>query len=233
VKYLVFGAAGSIGGVLVRQLLSAGHQVIAAVREHHEHTGIELLEAGAQVVVVNDVSDPGQVRACVGSFVCRKDNLDGVVYAVGHCPPKGFPEAIKYPLSQLPMEEYAQEIGMHQLGPLVVFQHTAGCVADGGCFVFMSSAITRLKGKPFPPFLHAHHHASVIGAGDWLMDGMREDPMVAERRIKIHRIAPAAVNTPFHDIEPRVPKMVSIATVAERIVFALGSPVVIDEQLVP
>jgi NAD(P)-dependent dehydrogenase (short-subunit alcohol dehydrogenase family) len=232
VKYLVFGAAGSIGGVLVRQLLSAGHEVIASVRERHVRVEEELSEAGAQVAAVDDVSDLDQVKAFAARFAGERA-FDGIVYAVGHCPPKGFPEAIKHPLSQLPLAEYLHEINMHQIGPLVVFQQMAGCVADGGCFVFMSSAITRLKGKPFPSFLHAHHHAGVIGAGDWLVDGMREDPMVAKRGIKIHRIAPAAVNTPFHDIEPRVPKMVPIATVAERIVFALGSPVVVDEQLVP
>lgn len=120
---------------------------------------------------------------------------------------------------------------MHQIGALNTFQYMLDRVSDEGCFVFMSSAITRLKDQ-FPPFLQAHYHASVIGALDFLVDGMRQDPAVIERRIKIHRIAPAAVDTPFHATGPKPPKLIPVGEVVEEIIKALQSEEVVDKQII-
>src|SRR3989344_9300311 len=154
--YLVFGAAGSIGGGVVRHLLAAGHQVIASVREHHQEETKELMASGAIVHDTNDVADERQLYGLRLLFFATA--LDGIVCAVGHCPPNGFPEAIKYPLSQLPLGKYQSEINMHQVGVLNIFQCMLPTLVDGGCFLFISSAITRLKGQ-FPLFLQAHYPA--------------------------------------------------------------------------
>ncbi len=229
-RYLVFGAAGSIGGEIVRQLRNREFHVIAAIRSHHqETTGRKFTQLGAQCALIDDVSD----RACVlGYFRQFPDAmLDGVVYSVGHCPPNGFDDAIRYPLSQLPFDKLTAEIRMHQTGVLNVFQLMLSHVKDAGCFLFMSSAITKVSDDQWPPFLHAHYHAGMIAAEDYLIRGMRIDPAVKSRGIKIHRIAPGAVNTPFHHGGPFSSSAVSVDTVGNAVVEALECETVVDRQI--
>ncbi|MEK7629756.1 MAG: SDR family oxidoreductase [Patescibacteria group bacterium] len=223
--YLVFGAAGSIGKKVVYRLINDDHNVIASVKAHRG-VGIEttILE-GVNVVLVDNVADREMIEG-----ISNRYKLDGIIYAVGHCPPGGFTDATKYPLSQLPLQNYKDEIDMHQIGALNVFQCLLPILKDGGCFVFISSAITRLKGQ-FPPFLQAYHYASVISAEDWLVDGMRHDPTVIERKIKIHRIAPISVDTPFHSGVPKPPKMLAVDEVVDEIARALKSEDVVDKMM--
>lgn len=225
-NYLVFGANGSIGKEIVSQLNVHGNLVIASTRGKNE----ELLEKGVLVDVIEDVSNRETLETYSRHLSALYNNFDGIVYSVGHCPPNGFPDAIRYPLSQLPLQKYMDEVNMHQIGVLNVFQCTIKNLKDGGSFVFISSAITRLKGQ-FPAFLQAHHHASVISAEDWLIDGMRHDPTVTNRKIKIHRIAPAAVSTSFHESGPKPPKLIPVETVVHEVLDALESETVVDKQL--
>lgn len=223
--YLLFGAGGSIGSEIVRKLSVLGHRVIASVRRAPDQP-----EADVTYRVLKDTADEREVKA-FAEFMASESRFDGVIYSVGHCPPGGLAEAVRYPLSKLPLETYKNEIGMHQLGVLNVFQHFSGLLADGGSFVFLSSAITRLKGR-FSPTFYAHHHASVIAAEDWLIEGMRHDPIVIERGIRIHRIAPAAVATPFHHGEGSgSAALVPVSLVVEHIVQALAHTGNVDKQI--
>jgi len=232
-NYLIFGAGGSIGSEVAQRLARDENCVIASIRYRNARSAavIEKLQAaGAITDVLGDVSDRSAVqkcfeRNCMGMF-------DGVIYAVGHCPPGGFPDAIKYPLSQLPVGLFMNEIAMYQIGVLNVFQIMLPLVKDGGCFTFISSAITRLTDEEWPSFLQAHYHAAMISAEDWLIRGMRMDPAVKRRGIKIHRLAPKAVDTPFHQHEhgPKPPQLLSVETVVEKIVSSLTSEKTVDEQ---
>ncbi len=236
-NYIVFGAAGSIGSAVAHQLLKEGHRVVVSPRKRLHGRGevitrstlSDLQRAGAELWQVDDVSDPRETYDlaphCIANFP-----LEGVIYAVGHCPPGEFSAAIRYPLSTLPMEDYDREITMHQRGVLNIFQSLLPAVVQGGCFLFLSSAITRFKGN-LP--IQAHYHAGVISAEDWLIDGMRADPLVEKKNIKIHRIAPGAVDTPFHHGEGlRPPKMTPISDVVREVVSALASNTTVDKQLI-
>lgn len=227
--YLVFGAAGSIGREVVHRLLAADYRVIASVRGHHQEVRDELWRNGAIVDIIDNVADRKTLEGCANHFVGYE--LDGIIYAVGHCPPNGLADAIKYPLSQLPLENYRSEIDMHQIGVINVFQCMTRNLKKGGCFLFVSSAITRLKGR-LPSFLQAHYHAGVMSAEDWLVDGMRCDPVITDRMIKVHRIAPSAVDTPFHHGGPRLPKLIPISVVAEEVMLALESGETVDKEIV-
>lgn len=230
-SYLVFGAAGFIGNKIAHKLLEDSCLVTIStkVMDASGRCFFELIDKGAGRIACDDVSDRERIKYMSDTIKIRfSDDLNGIIYSVGHCPPYGFHEAIKYPLSELPLNDYFNEIKMHQIGILNVFQIMLKNVKDNGCFVFLSSAITRLKGQ-FPPFLQAHYHASVISAEDWLIDGMRADPVVAKRNIKIHRIAPAAVDSPFHRTGPRPPKLIPVETVVSEIIDALNSDEHIDK----
>lgn len=226
----VFGA-GHIGVQLINRLSEEGQEIFVGTRsiersmqkDMHLHEKIRKMEA---VDVGYEVK--------IARFVLNLPAVDAVIYCVGHCPAGGFVEAaIKHPLSTLPLEQYQREIAIHQIGVLNVFQQMLPKMRDGGCFVFLSSAITRLKGN-FPPFLNAHHHASVISAEDWLIEGMRHDPEVKRRNIKIHRIAPAAVDTPFHHGEgQKPPAMISVEAVVTEIIAATQSGLDVDKEILP
>jgi NAD(P)-dependent dehydrogenase (short-subunit alcohol dehydrogenase family) len=229
--YLILGAAGSIGQEVVRQLVAAGQNVIGVVRDHHRAIVSRQVAAyGARVDVIDDVADRSALKS-YSEYLAGICRLDGVVYAVGHCPPCGFGAAIRRPLSELALGDYLREINMHQVGVLNTFQCMLENLRLGGSFVFLSSAITRLKGQ-FPPAMQAHYHASVISAEDWLIDGMRHDPSVIKEKIKVHRLAPMAVDTSFHKGRPLPSPSLSRGKVAAEVLAALASDVVVDKQLI-
>ncbi|MFA6415034.1 MAG: hypothetical protein WC217_02615 [Candidatus Paceibacterota bacterium] len=155
-------------------------------------------------------------------------SVDAAIYCVGHCPPGGSLEAVSQPLSRYSPIKLQQEIGWHILGPFNVFQEFLPIVRDGGHFVFMSSAITRILQMPpiTRPPIHPYHHIAVIVAEDALIEGMRMDPEVAKRGIKIHKIMPPAISdSPFHktesDIGPRPPITVTTGEVVKAITKSL------------
>jgi NAD(P)-dependent dehydrogenase (short-subunit alcohol dehydrogenase family) len=225
-KILIFGAAGQIGQAAIRQLLADGcYEVLASVRGHQEESFRKNFPLIKNVIVLDDVSNPEM-------FLVNSKNIseiDGVVYTVGHCPPNGFADAIRHPLSQLPFEEFKRQINMHQVGVLNCFQYCLPKMKSSGCFVFITSAITRLKGK-MPPFLQAYHYASAMSACEWLIDGMRNDPAVISRNILVHRLAPGAVDTPFHHTGPKS-RLVSLDEVSREIVRALNSKKCVDKYI--
>lgn len=228
--YLVLGAAGSVGRSLVPKLAAYGHRVIASVRSRHRQAEQEFLRYGALVHAIEDVANR-DIMEDYSRNLAELYKLNGIIYAVGHCPPNGFQEANRFPLSQLSLEVYEQEIRMHQIGLLNVFQCLMNNLERGGCFIFISSAITRLRGN-FPDFLRTHYHASVIDAGHWLVEGMRHDPAINERRIKIHELAPGALDTAFHSENPESLKRIPVDQVADAIMLALTSVHNIDQLII-
>lgn len=213
-QVIVFGAGGSIGTKIVFDLIQGGYQVVTPTRSCD--------------VADRDILDD-YLKFRIGHY---NDGFDSVIYAIGHCPDGGFMEAVGTPLSQLPLETYKREIGMHQVGVLNVFQTMLPNLVDGGNMLFLSSAITRMKGK-FPPHIHADPHASVISAEDWLIDGMRHDTEVIRRNIKIHRIAPSAVDTPFHEKGQTPVPLIPIEVVVKAVVDAIGGDEEVDRQILP
>jgi len=230
-SYIVFGAGGSIGSAIVGHLRGGGHWVVSSPRKKNDQPGAVPENYSQGVIkVMEDVSNR-KLLDLYARDLSKDKRFDGVIYAVGHCPPNGFPDAIKYPLSQLPLDEYQREVDMHQFGALNVFQSMIPYMKDGGLFLFITSAITRFE--VLPPFLHAYHHTSVIAAEDWLIRGMRADPTVVGRNIKIHRIAPSAINTAFHHAGPKPPKLLQIADVAGAVMEAIESDVNVDRVMLP
>lgn len=228
-RYVVFGGSGSIGSSVTNRLLETESIVHAT---SFSTPLSEILPRDGLRVSRVDVTNRDDVRI-LGNKEIRRGCIDGVVYAVGHCPPSGATTALMTPLSRLHHEAYAQDVGRHQLGVLNVFQTMLRVVRNGGAFVFISSAVTRFKGTEVPGRLQFHAHAGVIAAEDWLVDAMRRDPIVIERGIKIHRIAPAAVDTPFHSgCGLKSLRLIAVVSVVAKVLEALSADAVVDEMMV-
>jgi len=215
----VLGAGGFLGGHVVTELVKKGFGVWGSVRTQEAEEKVSKL--GAHPVRIDVTKN---IAETFGSLV-----FDDLVYTVGHCPPAGFSKAINQPLSEIPMGMYEREIKAHQIGVLNVFQGFLPRLQFGGSMVFISSAITRFK-YDWPEFLQAHYYASVISAGDWLLAGMRMDPLVREKQIRIHRIAPAAIDSPFH-IGSKSPDLVPVEIVVQEILLAMDSTDYVDKEI--
>lgn len=230
---LVIGAGGNIGREIVKQLLSIDDYCVIASTRGNDVQGVDeqLDRIGAKIYSISDITEQ-DVSIEYFNNISKYYFIKNVIYSVGHCPAGGFAEEIKYPLSEMSMDRYWNEIKMHQIGPLNVFQTMLKNLVDGGSFTFISSAITRIP--EFPPFMHPYHHVSVIAAEDELIKGMRHDSAVKERNIKIHRIAPGAVDTPFHSTGPKPPSgYVSTKEVANAVTEAIQGDEEVDRQILP
>ena len=200
-KIVVVGAAGHVGSAVFKRLSEMDEDVVS-------------LDRGDYDVAARDILVP------------KSFSFDALIYCVGHCPRGGFLDAIKRPLSQYPFEWFRREIDMHIWGPFNAFQEFLPRALDNSHFVFMSSAATRLLQMPRDarPPIHIYHHLAAIAAEDALIEGMRMDPEVKKRNIKIHRIAPPAIgDSPFHNGSegPRPPMTVTTTSVVDAIVKSL------------
>ncbi len=212
-KVLIFGAHGSIGSAVERALLleSQENSVIAPSRKEVDVTKWKDL--------VNLVTN--------GSF---GKPFDAIIYSVGHCPPGEFERTVEIPLSLISNERFVAEWEMHVHGLQNVFQLLVEHILPRGCFVVVSSAITRLTNETCPPWLYAGHYAAAKAGQDELVRWMRRDPAIQGRGIKIHRLALTAVNTPFFECATRpLPPMLSLSDVAREVLTALKSGVEIDK----
>jgi len=208
---LVFGGGGHVGRHVCKELVAqypsdltvalTRTPVLKSVLPHGVSTGVY------DVTSENSVSSYGHIRA--------------IIYCVGHCPTRGFAEAVRAPLSDYPSDGLLGEMEMHVFGVHRIFQKFLPLIDDGGSFTFMSSAATRLLLMPLlkrPP-LHIYHHLAAVAAGQALVEGMRMDPAVKERGIKIHQIMPPAIiDSPFHENGPELPTTVTTRQVVDTIV---------------
>jgi len=93
-------------------------------------------------------------------------------------------------------------------------------------------------GKP-KGAVHVHeavvgHYATAKAAQCELVRWFRRDPNIKDRNILVHRLAPAAVDTSFHQgCQHQPPAMLSVDDVAQRVLDALQSTAVIDEIMMP
>lgn len=202
--FIVFGAAGHIGSAVCNKL---------SARPGKDNTvspwGRNIYDVAAKY---------GRV------YLPSSKSVDAIIYCVGHCPPGGFLEAVTVPLSQYSPVKFRKEIGWHIEGPFNVFQEFLPTMRDGGHMVFMSSAITRILHMPRAtrPLFHPYHHIAVIAAEDALIEGMRMDPEVIKRGIKIHKIMPPAISdSPFHKTEIDTGPRPSVTVTTDEVVAAI------------
>ncbi len=235
---MVFGGSGSIGRGIVMALLQRGAMVEAVSSNYRRSQEILTklkAEYGAKLEInAADVTKDGSMyyfgaNLRVGSSL----PLHGIVYAVGNCPPAGFDQVIGTPLTQLHLRDLADELDMHVVGLLNVAKLFES-IERGSAVVVIGSAVTRVTDEQCPSWLYAGQYATAKAAQAELIKWLRRDPVVKEKKILIHRLAPAAVDTPFHQgCKYQPPAMLSVEEVAQRVIQALESDVIVDEMILP
>lgn len=209
---LVIGGSGFIGGAIARELEVQGHKVFKTS-----------LTEGRSGCARLDVMDIGSIEATTVAFE-SVGKLDAIVYAVGNCPKGGFMNEINKPLTVIDSSELRKNLELHVEGFLNVVQGLWPLLTDGGHIVVVSSAITRLNDAPAPPFLTVGHYAAAKAAQDALIGWLRKDQNILEKGIKIHRLAPPAVDSPFHVGTPEQfspPALLPVGVISSAAVMAL------------
>lgn len=242
---LVAGGTGSIGKGIVIALLQQGAYVYVLTRNGQKARVklAELLKMYTQnnllTIITGDVTDKSDLWEAQDLFRGSKEenispSLESIIYSVGNCPPHGFDSAVDVRIMDGVQPELEQELALHVHGLANIVSKLLPAVVPGGHLVVISSAITRLTDEHCPPWLQAGHYATAKAAQDELVKWIRRDPFVKEKHILIHRLAPAAVNTPFHQgCRHSPPAMLTIEEVAHHVLRALQSDSVIDEMLLP
>jgi NAD(P)-dependent dehydrogenase (short-subunit alcohol dehydrogenase family) len=233
-EVLVVGGSGSIGWPICRALIAQGYQVISLTRGIHPRPAEYDMR-------LNGTTEKVQLREINCSVICMdyvrlfiRRPLAAIIYAVGDCPPGKFDAAVKVPLCDIDDGILIHELNILLVGLLNVVRKLYACLQPSGHVVVISSAITRLTDATCPSWLHAGHYAAAKAAQDELVRWFRRDPNIKDRNILVHRLAPAAVDTPFHQgCQHQPPAMLSVDDVAQRVLDALQSTAVIDEIMMP
>lgn len=225
-KIAVFGGSGSIGLATCLELARRGAEVHAFARGK---VGLRALkesdETGRIHTYIADVATVG-----TREYDMAGGKTDGVVYAVGNCPPRQFDERTKYPLWMLESLKLREELTAHVVGLHAVFKAFSPMMGGSGDFVVLSSAATRMPGTVKPPeWLHLGHYCTAKAAQDMLVAWMRHE---LPRGQRIHRLAPRAVNTRFVEGSRHLqsPKL-SVAAVVAEIIACFESDVTVDTVL--
>lgn len=238
---VVIGGSGAIGSEIVRALLENSCHVTAIGRSA-VRLGI-LRERCAHPprlsTFVADVRYPSTLEEAALNLVSalgERHRLRALIYAANRSLPEGFMEEISTPLSEDIGVKWQETIAVHVTGFLECCRVFLPLMEEQGHIVALSSAITRLTDDTCPPWLFAGHYAAAKAALDELIRWLRRDPLVRTRKILVHRIAPAAVDTPFHHGTPperRPPALLPIKAVVDEVIAALSGTTVIDKTLVP
>ena len=240
-EVLVVGGSGSIGWPICRALMAEGYPVISMTRGLHPRpeeyalhlngtaAPVRLQEINCNVIGVNCDPALDRIRRQHSQYCTR---LSAIIYAVGDCPPGSFDNEVAVPLCDLEDGILCHALTLHVSGLLNVMRNLHTCLRPSGHVVVISSAITRLTDATCPAWLHAGHYAAAKAAQDELVRWLRRDPRIKDRHIMVHRLAPAAVDTPFHrGCQHQPPVALSVDDVASRVIDCLEGTKIIDEMM--
>jgi short-subunit dehydrogenase len=241
---LIFGA-GSIGSALASQLCSQGRKVIVATKSaadlEHLQRVCALKNPHAsrylrlhQVDVLNHHSLTRLEKEIRVLQSHTNTQINAIIYAIGACPPGGFSREVSTPLHEISSHKMEQDFQLYVTGFMNVGRHFLRHIQDRGHIIALSSAVTRLTPETCPPWLHAWHYIAIKAALDKIILGYRHSPLVRQKKLLVHRIAPSAVDTPFHTCSNshQVLKMLPVKQVVDEIEKALQSHAPVDKEMV-
>jgi NAD(P)-dependent dehydrogenase (short-subunit alcohol dehydrogenase family) len=226
---VIVGAAGAIGSEVVKQSLAAGYAVAAVGRSESSLMRLRTALGSPSDLSewVADAAVEGALAAVFRELLSRGACVGALVHAAG-LPPD--PET---PLLAYRLADWNATFHVYATGVFVAVREALQTNTPGMHVVVLSSAVTRFRSDNLPP-IHAGHYAAAKAAVDELCKWARRE--AHEQGMLLSRIAPAAVDTPFHRMAPthRRPRAtIPLDLVARTIVDAIQTGREIDTTLLP
>lgn len=226
---VVVGGSGEIGRVIAEFFLREKCRVAIVSRGMADSSFLENWDRDARAYTTQyraDVGDEHEVRACLASINGELKQIDFLIYT------PGLPPDIDLPLAKYPTAKWEETFRVYTTGLFLFFRETLPYLGEGGHIVVLSSAVTRFRGGNLPPFFAGHYAAAKAAVNEFCKWARRE---ASERGVWLSRIAPAAVDVPFHRNAPpdrRPAAMIPVNVIASRIVRAALDGIEIDEEMV-
>ena len=199
-KVCIFGATGSIGRAVCRSLDDQYNEelhIAAVARTARQLVALKKEFRGVKTTATLDVAKD---KGALEDLVKNLPDMDAVIYTIGECPPQGFAKSVSKPLTDRTLIKHLyRELNQQVIGLQRVVSTMLPHIKEGGTIVVIGSAINRVTDESCPPWLFAGHYASAKACQKEMLCWMRRDPLVKKRRIKIKYLAPAAIDTPFHN----------------------------------
>ena len=173
-----------------------------------------------------DASDEFQLRDVLHQVKAAFGRIDFFIYAAAIEPDPD------NPISEYSLASWEQTYRTYVTGVFICMKEALHHLEARGHFVVLSSAVTRFEEKSLPP-LYVGHYASAKAALNELCKWVRRE--FHARGLLLSRIAPAAVDIPYHRDAPpyRKPtKLIPLDLIASRIVHASLDNVEVDEEIV-
>lgn len=227
---VVVGGSGQIGRVVVEHFLREGCHVAIVSRGITDTSFVEKWEQDAKARTKQfsaDVGNEREVKNCLERINRELKQIDYLVYT------PGLPPDTELPLAEYPPTRWEATFRVYTTGFFLFFRESLPYMGAGGHIIVLSSAVTRFRGDGLPPLNAGHYAAAKAAVNEFCKWARRE---AHEKNILLSRIAPAAVDVPFHRNSPpdrRPLAMIPVDAVASRVVRAALDGVEIDEEMVP
>jgi NAD(P)-dependent dehydrogenase (short-subunit alcohol dehydrogenase family) len=225
---IVIGGTGRIGRAVVSSLLNTGCKVaVVAYRDHSTDEFADSEHARELLLLCQaDITIEQQTKECLERIKQAFGRIDYLVYSAG------ITSEPDVPLADLTTDEWSRTFDVYAKGFFLCFREGLKLIERGGHIVAISSAITRFPADMLPK-IYAGQYAAAKAALDELVRWARRE--AHERKILLSRLAPGAVDTPFHQNAPasrKPPAVLPLRLIAEKIIHAISSSQEIDLQIV-
>ena len=227
---VIVGGSGQIGRVIAEHFLREGCRVAIVSRGRTDMSFLENWDQNAREYTTQcraNVRNESEVKDCLCKISGDLKQIDFLIYA------PGLPPDTDLPLAKYPTAKWEETFEVYTTGLFLFFRETLPYLRAGGHIVVLSSAVTRFRGDNLPPFFAGHYAAAKAAVDEFCKWARRE---ARERGVLLSRIAPAAVDVPFHRNAPpdrRPPAMIPVDVIASEVVRAALDGTEIDEELVP
>ena len=176
--FVVFGAAGSVGSALVRQLTSAGHRVVAGVRDQEK--GAALATETGCLVLTAEAGDAGAIEACVKAAADDPGTFSGIANCMG--------SVLLKPAHLTSEDEWQQTLTVNLTSSFTIVRAAAKALRrSGGSVVLCSSAAARIG--------LANHEAIAAAKAGIIGLTLSAAATYSNRKIRFNAVAPGLVKS--------------------------------------